>query len=146
MISIEMEDVIAVLKLCGPYLIGIAVSILIGIIIIVAAKKMPKKNKFLIRSQTVIAMLLVIVTCVNLICFGPMSTLIGLATGKGTLSEETNKETAGIAEKVMEDGVVLLKNENLLPLRETKKLNIFGWESINPAYGGAGSGGINDLY
>lgn len=27
-----------------------------------------------------------------------------------------------------------------------KNWNIFGWESINPAYGGAGSGGINDLY
>lgn len=39
----------------------------------------------------------------------------------------------------MEDGIVLLKNESLLPLNETKKLNIFGWESINPAYGGAGS-------
>ena len=33
-----------------------------------------------------------------------------------------------------------------VPNRKTKKLNIFGWESINPAYGGAGSGGINDLY
>ncbi|MFZ2182375.1 MAG: glycoside hydrolase family 3 C-terminal domain-containing protein, partial [Blautia wexlerae] len=78
--------------------------------------------------------------------FGPMSTLIGLATGNGTLSDETNEEAAEVAEEIMEDGIVLLKNESLLPLNETKKLNIFGWESINPAYGGAGSGGINDLY
>lgn len=75
-----------------------------------------------------------------------MSTLIGLATGNGTLSDETNAETAEAAEEIMEEGIVLLKNEKLLPLKETKKLNIFGWESINPAYGGAGSGGINDLY
>ena len=75
-----------------------------------------------------------------------MATLIGLATGNGTLSDETNEEAAEVAEKIMEDGIVLLKNESLLPLNETKKLNIFGWESINPAYGGAGSGGINDLY
>ena len=34
----------------------------------------------------------------------------------------------------------------MMRVNETKKLNIFGWESINPAYGGAGSGGINDLY
>ena len=64
----------------------------------------------------------------------------------GTLSDETNEEAAKVAEEIMEDGIVLLKNESLLPLNETKKLNIFGWESINPAYGGAGSGGINDLY
>ena len=75
-----------------------------------------------------------------------MATLIGLATGNGTLSDETNEEAAEVAEEIMEDGIVLLKNESLLPLNETKKLNIFGWESINPAYGGAGSGGINDLY
>ena len=72
--------------------------------------------------------------------------MIGLATGNGTLSDETNEEAAEVAEEIMEDGIVLLKNESLLPLNETKKLNIFGWESINPAYGGAGSGGINDLY
>ena len=93
-----------------------------------------------------IAMVLAVVVCVNMICFGPMATLIGLATGNGTLSDETNEEAAEVAEEIMEDGIVLLKNESLLPLNETKKLNIFGWESINPAYGGAGSGGINDLY
>ena len=91
-------------------------------------------------------MVLAVAVCVNMICFGPMATLIGLATGNGTLSDETNEEAAEVAEEIMEDGIVLLKNENLLPLNETKKLNIFGWESINPAYGGAGSGGINDLY
>ena len=91
-------------------------------------------------------MVLAVVVCVNMICFGPMATLIGLATGSGTISNETNEEAAGVAEEIMEDGIVLLKNESLLPLNETKKLNIFGWESINPAYGGAGSGGINDLY
>ena len=91
-------------------------------------------------------MVLAVAVCVNMICFGPMATLIGLATGNGTLSDETNEEAAGVAEEIMEDGIVLLKNESLLPLNETKKLNIFGWESINPAYGGAGSGGINNLY
>ena len=103
-------------------------------------------KRFLIRGEAAIAMVLAVVVCVNMICFGPMSTLIGLATGNGTLSDETNEEAAEVAEEIMEDGIVLLKNESLLPLNETKKLNIFGWESINPAYGGAGSGGINDLY
>ncbi|BFK10596.1 glycoside hydrolase family 3 protein [Coprococcus phoceensis] len=146
MISVEMEDVLAVLQLCKPYIIGIIAALVIGIIIMIACRRMSKGKKFLIRGEAAIAMVLVVVVCVNMICFGPMATLIGLATGNGTLSDETNEEAAEVAEEIMEDGIVLLKNESLLPLNETKKLNIFGWESINPAYGGAGSGGINDLY
>lgn len=146
MISVEMEDVLAVLQLCKPYIIGIIAALVIGIVIMIACRRMSRGKKFLIRGEAAIAMVLAVVVCVNMICFGPMSTLIGLATGNGTLSDETNEEVAEVAEEIMEDGIVLLKNESLLPLNETKKLNIFGWESINPAYGGAGSGGINDLY
>ena len=146
MISVEMEDVLAVLQLCKPYIIGIIAALVIGIVIMIACRRMSRGKKFLIRGEAVIAMVLAVVVCVNMICFGPMATLIGLATGNGTLSDETNEEAAEVAEEIMEDGIVLLKNESLLPLNETKKLNIFGWESINPAYGGAGSGGINDLY
>ena len=146
MISVEMEDVLAVLQLCKPYIIGIVAALVIGIVIMIACRRMCRDKKFLIRREAAIAMVLAVVVCVNMICFGPMATLIGLATGNGTLSDETNEEAAEVAEEIMEDGIVLLKNESLLPLNETKKLNIFGWESINPAYGGAGSGGINDLY
>ena len=146
MISVEMEDVLAVLQLCKPYIIGIIAALVIGIVIMIACRRMSRDKRFLIRGEAVIAMVLAVVVCVNMICFGPMATLIGLATGNGTLSDETNEEAAEVAEEIMEDGIVLLKNESLLPLNETKKLNIFGWESINPAYGGAGSGGINDLY
>ena len=146
MISVEMEDVLAVLQLCKPYIIGIIAALVIGIVFMIACRRMSRDKRFLIRGEAAIAMVLAVAVCVNMICFGPMATLIGLATGNGTLSDETNEEAAGVAEEIMEDGIVLLKNESLLPLNETKKLNIFGWESINPAYGGAGSGGINDLY
>ena len=146
MISVEMEDVLAVLQLCKPYIIGIIAALVIGIVFMIACRRMSRDKRFLIRGEAAIAMVLAVVVCVNMICFKPMATLIGLATGNGTLSDATNEEAAGVAEEIMEDGIVLLKNESLLPLNETKKLNIFGWESINPAYGGAGSGGINDLY
>ena len=146
MISVEMEDVLAVLQLCRPYLIGIIAAVLLCVIIVAACRKMPKSRRFLIRGNAVIAMLLVIGVCVNMICFGPMSTLIGLAAGNGSVSEETAENAKQTAEKIMEEGIVLLENEGLLPLSGTKNINLFGWESINPAYGGSGSGGINDLY
>lgn len=116
MISVEMEDVLAVLQLCKPYIIGIVAVLVIGIVIMIACRKMSRDKKFLVRGEAAIAMLLAVVICVNMICFGPMSTLIGLATGNGTLSDETNAETAEAAEEIMEDGIVLLKNEKLLPL------------------------------
>ena len=71
-------------------------------------------------------MVLAVVVCVEYDLFlGPMATLIGLATGNGTLSDETNEEAAEVAEEIMEDGIVLLKNESLLPLNETKKTEYF---------------------
>ena len=124
MISVEMEDVLAVLQLCKPYIIGIVAALVIGIVIMIACRRMSKEKRFLVRGEAAIAMLLAVVICVSMICFGPMATLIGLATGSGTISNETNEEAAGVAEEIMEDGIVLLKNESLLPLNETKKLNI----------------------
>lgn len=146
MISVEMEDVLAVLQLCKPYIIGIITALVVGIAAIAASRNMSKSRKFLVRGEAAVAVLLAIVICVNMICFGPMSTLIGLAMGNGTVNEETNAEAAKTAEEIMEEGIVLLENDGLLPLDGVENLNLFGWESINPAYGGAGSGGINDLY
>lgn len=146
MISVEMEDVLAVLQLCKPYIIGIITALVVGIAAIAASRNMSKSRKFLVRGEAAVAVLLAIVICVNMICFGPMSTLIGLAMGNGTVNEETNAEAAKTAEEIMEDGIVLLENDGLLPLDGVENLNLFGWESINPSYGGAGSGGINDLY
>lgn len=146
MIGIEMEDVLAVLVLCLPYLIGMGAALIAGVVIIIGCGRLPKPKKAFVRGETAIAMVLAVVIGVNLICFGPMSTLIGLAAGDGAVSEQTNRQASDVAEQIMEEGIVLLENEGLLPLTDTKNLNLFGWESINPAYGGAGSGGINDLY
>ena len=146
MLAIEMEDLIAVLQLCVPYFAVIIAAILIGVIVMIACRRLSRSKKFLVRGETALAMILLIAVAVNGICLGPMSTLIGLAMGKDTVTKETNKEAGDVAESIMGEGIVLLENEGLLPLTDTDSLNLFGWESINPAYGGAGSGGINDLY
>ena len=94
-----------------------------------------------------VSILLIIALLANLICFGPMSTLISLATGSGQVTEETTKEAEETALNVAREGFVLLQNDdNLLPLADTNSLNLFGWASTNPVYGGAGSGGINQLF
>ena len=146
MISVEMEDVLAVLQLCKPYIIGIIAALVIGIVIMIACRRMSRGKRFLIRGEAAIAMVLAVVVCVNMICFGPMATLIGLATGNGTLSDETNEEAAEVAEEIMEDGIVLLKNESLLPLNETKKLIFLVGNLLIQLTAELVPGGINDLY
>ena len=147
MISFEMEDLIGVLQGLTPYFIAIGAALMLAIAITIAVRKKDKPLRSLIRKESWIAAILAIVVIINAICFGPMSTLISLATGSGSVSEETTAEATEAALKIAEEGFVLLENENqMLPLESNKKLNLFGWASTNPIYGGAGSGGINDLY
>ena len=147
MISFEMEDLIGVLTGLTPYFIAICAALVLALIVTIAVGKQKKPLRSLIRKEAWIAALLAIIVTVNMICFGPMSTLISLATGSGSVSEATTKEASDVALKIAEEGFVMLENENsMLPLESGKKLNLFGWASTNPIYGGAGSGGINDLY
>ena len=147
MISFEMEDLIGVLQGLKPYFIAIAALLIAAIVITVAVGKKEKKLRSLIRKESWIAAIAGIAIVVNMICFGPMNTLITLATGSGQVTEQTTAEASEAALHIAEEGFVLLQNEeNLLHLTGTTKLNLFGWASTNPVYGGAGSGGMNALF
>lgn len=147
MIGIEMADVIGVLQTCQNYLVALGVIILAAVLVMIGVRKLPKPKKRLIRGEALMAMLLGIVAVVNAIVFGPMYTLVSLSMGSGTVSKETTAEAELVAEEISEEGFVLLQNEDsFLPLTDTRKLNLFGWAATNPAYGGSGSGAINDLY
>ena len=147
MLEINWSDVMSILNLITPYLIAIAVAIVLGIIITVAVMKVKEPKKYLLRSQTRVAVLIVIVVIVNLICTGPMSTLLTLVSGSGAITEETQASAEALGMDIADEGIVLLKNEeNLLPLSENNNLNVFGWASTNPVYGGTGSGALSDAY
>ena len=146
MLSINIEDVIKVLDSMKPQLIGFGVVLVLAIVAMIACMKLPKAKKYMIRCQAGLAILLALVITVNLICFGPMNTMISLATGSGSISEETGAEATDLVEDIADEGIVLLKNEgSTLPLT-AGSLNVFGWASTNPVYGGTGSGALNDAY
>lgn len=146
MLSINIEDVIKVLNSMKPQLIGFGVVLVLAIVAMIACMKLPKAKKYMIRCQAGLAILLALVITVNLICFGPMNTMISLATGSGSISEETSAEATDLVEDIADEGIVLLKNEgSTLPLT-AGNLNVFGWASTNPVYGGTGSGALNDAY
>ena len=147
MLAINIDDVMNVLNTCKPYLIALAVVLLAAIIVTVAVRKLAAPKKKFIRSQSWIAFLLVVVVIVNMICFGPMSSMISLATGNGTITEETSAAATDLCEQIAEEGIVLLQNnDNTLPMASGTKLNVFGWSSTNPVYGGTGSGSLSDAY
>lgn len=147
MLEINWGDVISILNTCKQYLVFLGVFLAAAVIVTVAVRKVEKKKRKFIRSQTWIAALLVLVVIVNMICVGPMSTLISLATGNGTIAEETSDDAIEVCVDIAEEGIVLLKNEDdVLPLDSTKNLNVFGWAATNPFYGGVGSGSLSDAY
>ena len=147
MLSVNMDDVVNVLNSCKPYLIALAVVLVLAIGVSIAAVKVQKPKRQLLRKEAWLAFFLALVVIVNLICFIPMSSMISLVMGNGTITEETSEESKELVQKIAEEGIVLLKNdEQLLPLAENSSLNVFGWASTNPCYGGTGSGSLSDAY
>ena len=147
MLAINMDDVLNVLNTVAPYLIGFAVVLVLAIIVMIACQKLGKAKKYLIRSQAGLAILLAFGIVANLVAFGPMSTMISLATGGGTISEESTDAATELCTDIAEEGIVLLKNDDsTLPLASGDNVNVFGWASINPCYGGTGSGALSDAF
>ena len=66
MISVEMEDVLAVLQLCKPYIIGSVAALVIGIVIMITCRRMSRDKRFLIRGEAAIAMVLAAVSYTHL--------------------------------------------------------------------------------
>lgn len=147
MLELNWSDVVSTLEQIRGYLIAIGIIIVIAVVAMIACLKLAAHKKFIIRTQAFVAMIVGIAVVVNMICVGPMYTLLSLASGRGTLTEESIESAENLAQEIAEEGIVLLKNdEQMLPLSNNKNLNVFGWASIAPCYGGTGSGALNDSY
>lgn len=147
MLSINLDDVMQVLTNVRSYLIAFGVVLALAIIVMVAVRKLPKAKKKMIRAQSGLAILLALTIVINLICTGPMSTMLDLVSGSGTINEETSAKATQLVNEITAEGVVLAKDEdNVLPVASGSKLNVFGWSSTNPCYGGTGSGALNTAY
>ena len=125
------------------YVYFILAALIAMIVVLVLAVKVKKGLKHIVRWQAVLAFVAAITIVVNMICYGPMYSNVSgfLNASKADLSEETVAQSKETVKKVGQEGLVLVKNNGLLPLAsETKALNVFGWDSTNPILGGTGSG------
>ena len=146
MLTINMDDVLNILNTLKPHLIGFGVVLVLAIVAMLACAKLSKSKKFLIRSEAGLAIALALGITLNLVAFGPMYTVINLAMGGGSISEESMAEAYEVNLELVGEGVTLLENNGTLPLASGSNLNVFGWASVAPVYGGVGSGALNDQY
>lgn len=143
--EVQSSDVIAVLGNCAPYLVAFAIILIAAIAVCVLAGRCEAKKKKLIRGEALVAVILALAVTLNLLCLGPLSTLLDVVVNPaGEISEESRAEAEELIADIAGEGAVLVKNDGLLPLpAETKALNVFGWASTNPCYGGTGSGAVD---
>lgn len=147
MLELNWSDVISTLTQIRGYLIAIGAIIAVAVIVMIACLKLAAHKKYVIRTQAFVAMIVGIAIVANLICTGPMYTILSLASGTGTLTEESIAGAEELAQQIAEEGIVLLQNDDqTLPLADNKNINVFGWASTAPCYGGTGSGALNDSY
>ncbi|MGM9538526.1 MAG: glycoside hydrolase family 3 C-terminal domain-containing protein [Candidatus Onthomonas sp.] len=139
-------DILATVQTLSSYLIVLGVILVAAIVISIAVFKLKASLKGMIRGQALAAAILAIAVVVNLICLGPEYGLINNAFGDTyLLSDETIAASEQLVQDIADEGIVLLKNEdNALPLSGVSKLNVFGWSSTNPIYGGTGSGSVDE--
>lgn len=151
MLELNMDDVLAVLGSVRSYLIVVAVAVVLALIVTIAVNKKTVKNlgaRKLTHSGTWIVAIIAAVLSINMMLLGPLGNVITLATSpKLALSQNTIKKTNDLAVNIEREGTVLLQNnDNELPIKNPGNINVFGWASTNPIYGGTGSGALSDAY
>ena len=150
MLQINMADVMNVIGSLTPYLIAIGVLFVLALIITFAVNKKTVKEvatRKIIHSESWLVALVGIVVAVSMMLSGPLSTLLNNATiTKYMLSDTAVSKANELAKEVQSEAITMLKNDDSnLPLAN-KKVNVFGWGSTNPVYGGTGSGSMSDQY
>ena len=150
MLKINMADVMNVVGSLVPYLVVIGVLLVLAIIITFVVNKKTVKNvgsRKLIHSESWIVAVVGVVVAISMMLSGPLATLLNNATiTKYMLSDSTVSAANELAKEVQSEAITMLKNDDSnLPL-SNKKVNVFGWGSTNPVYGGTGSGSMSDQY
>lgn len=141
-LAVTTEDLKNGIIACSPAIIFIVVVLIAALIVVVAAGKLKQPKRALVRAQAPIAILLAITLSVNWVILGVEYSVVNSVFAEDVkVSDETMASGRAIADQIASEGIVLLKNDDkALPLSAGTKLNLFGWSSVRPLYGGTGSG------
>jgi len=141
--GVSPTDVQTYVEMLGGYIYAILGLLVLAIAVMIAAHWLVKKGtRHVLRWGAGVSWVLVVTVIANVICFGPMyNNLAPILNTHASVSEESAAHSREIIEEIGAEGMVLVKNENnVLPLAADSNINVFGWASTNPIYGGTGSG------
>lgn len=129
-------------QLSGYVYAILGLFVLMAAIMIAAHWLVKKGTRHVVRTGAAVSWVVIVCVLVNIICFGPMyNNLAPIINGRANVSEETVKQSKEVIQKIAEEGMVLVKNDGTLPLAsDTTNINVFGWASTSPIYGGTGAG------
>ena len=147
MLSINWSDVWKMVESIKVPLIVIGVALALAIIVSLAVFKMGKPARKLTRSTAwvaaLVALVAVVVAVVSMM-YGGFKTVLDLAAGTGALTDASKAQVEDLGNDISDEGMVLLKNQGgALPLAKGSAINVWGWGSTNPIYGGTGSGSLS---
>lgn len=141
-------DVANYIRSLSSYIYAIVALLGVMIVVMVVAHFVAKKgSRHVVRWNAALAFVLALVLIVNLICYGPMNAIVSgvLNASKAEISDDVVGNSKEVIEDVAEEGIVLVKNDGLLPLKsDVNSLNVFGWASAHPVYSGTGSAASGD--
>ena len=141
-------DVANYLRSLSGYVYAVLIGLVIMAAIMVAAHWLVKKGtRHVVRWSAGLAWVLSVVIIINLICYGPMYPTVSgvLNASRAEISDDVVANSLAVVQETGEEGMVLLKNEGLLPLASNvTALNVFGWASAHPVFSGTGSAASGD--
>lgn len=140
--GVSEVDVQTYVQSLAGYIYAIIGTLALAIVVMIAAHWFTKKGtRHVLRWAAAISWVLIVTTLANVICFGPMyNNIAPILNVSASVSEESIEASKDIIIKTGEEGMVMVKNDGVLPVAEGSNLNVFGWASTNPIYGGTGSG------
>ena len=141
-------DVANYVRAAGGYVYAIlGILAAVAAVMIAAQFAVKKGTRHVVRWSAALAGLLAVVLVVNLVCFGPMYAMVSgvLNASKAEISDDVVANSLAVVQETGEEGMVLLKNDGLLPLSsDVSALNVFGWASAHPVFSGTGSAASGD--
>lgn len=141
-VKVQMVDVINAIGECKVQLLIGGIILLAGMILLILGKVKKERSGKIFTVQGCVAVIMALVITVTWACMGPQYSLVNnIFAGNDEIKKDNKEKSLETAEKIAEEGITLLKNkDNALPLAQNTKLNVFGWSSTSPVYGGGGSG------
>lgn len=145
-LGVSEADVKLYVNSLSGYIYAILGLFVVAAAVMIAAHWLVKKGtRHVVRWSAGISWVLIVTVLANVICFGPMyNNLAPILNGRGSVSEGSKEASREIIKETGEEGMALVKNDGTLPLQANSNINVFGWASTSPIYGGTGSGSASN--